>query len=119
MVLALIIAGLGLLGLITFTAEKRVKEIGIRKVLGASVQEIVFLLSKDFLKLVLLSIVIAVPLAWYFSNQWLSYFAYQVEMPKWSFVIAGLTAIVLSLITLGVQSLKAAITNPAESLRSE
>ena len=119
MVLALVIAGLGLLGLITFIAEKRVKEIGIRKVLGASISEIVLLLSSDFLKLVVLAIVIAIPISWYLSSSWLSYFAFQVKIPWWSFIMAGGIAIGLSVITLSIQSIKAAIANPAESLRSE
>ncbi|MEM1001099.1 MAG: ABC transporter permease [Bacteroidota bacterium] len=119
MVLALVIAGLGLLGLITFIAEKRVKEIGIRKVMGASISEIVTLLSSDFIKLVVIAILIAMPIAWYFSSSWLSYFAYQAAIPWWSFVVAALVAILLSVTTLSFQSIKAAMANPADSLRSE
>lgn len=118
-VLALIIAGLGLLGLITFASEQRVKEIGIRKVLGASVSEIILLLSKDFMKLVLLSIIIASPIAWYFADSWLNYFAFRAKIPWWSFAMSGAIAIVLSIITLSAQGVKAAIANPVKSLRSE
>ena len=119
MVLALVIASLGLLGLITFASEQRVKEIGIRKVLGASISEIVILLSTDFIKLVVLAIIIAVPLAWYFADSWLNYFAFRVDMPWWSFVIAGLIAISIALTTVSFQAIKAAIANPVNSLRSE
>lgn len=119
MVLALVIASLGLLGLITFASEQRVKEIGIRKVLGASISEIVVLLSTDFIKLVLLAILIAVPLAWYFADSWLNYFAFRVDMPWWSFIIAGVIAITIALTTVSFQAIKAAIANPINSLRSE
>ncbi len=117
--LALIIAGLGLFGLVTFASEQRIKEIGIRKVLGASVSEIVLLLSSDFIKLVLLAILIAVPIAWYFADSWLNYFAFRVDMPWWSFVIAGVIAITIALTTVSFQAIKAAIANPIKSLRTE
>ena len=118
-VLALIIAGLGLLGLVTFMAEKRMKEIGIRKVLGASISEIVILLSTDFIRLVLLAIVVAIPLGWYLSDSWLSYFVFKINVPWWSFAIAGAIAILLSVLTLSIQGLRAATSNPINSLRSE
>ncbi|WP_299438479.1 ABC transporter permease [uncultured Aquimarina sp.] len=119
MVLALVIAGLGLLGLVTFASEQRVKEIGIRKVLGASISEIVLLLSTDFMKLVFLAIIIALPIAWYLADNWLNYFAYRIDMPWWSFVIASLVAIILSMTTVSYRAVKAAIANPVNSLKTE
>jgi putative ABC transport system permease protein len=110
---------LGLFGLATFTAEQRTKEIGVRKVLGASVGSVVALLSKDFLKLVLLAIVIASPVAYYFMDQWLSDFAYRVELKGWVFVAAASAAVILAFLTIGFQSLRAALMDPVDSLRSE
>ncbi|QDK77916.1 FtsX-like permease family protein [Spirosoma sp. KCTC 42546] len=117
--LAVLIACLGLFGLAAFAAEQRTKEIGVRKVLGASVMSIVTMLSKDFLKLVLISIVIASPLAWYAMNQWLQGFAYKADITWWIFAVSGLIAIVIALLTVSFQSVKAALTNPVKSLRSE
>lgn len=117
--LAIFISCLGLFGLSAFTAEQRTKEIGVRKVLGASVGSIVGLLSQDFLKLVLLAIVIASPLAWYAMNQWLHSYAYKTELSWWMFALAGLLAIVIAFVTISFQSIKAALTNPVRSLRSE
>lgn len=117
--LAIFISCLGLLGLSAFTAEQRTKEIGVRKVLGASVSSIFGLLSKDFLKLVLLAIVIATPLAWWAMSQWLQGFAYQVDLSWWIFALAGLLAIGIALLTISFQSVKAALMNPVKSLRSE
>ncbi|MEM1123874.1 MAG: FtsX-like permease family protein, partial [Bacteroidota bacterium] len=117
--LAIFISCLGLLGLVTFAAERRTKEIGIRKVLGASVATIVQLLSVDFVKMVLLALVIASPLAAYFSNQWLARFAYRIELEWWYFGFAGLFALVVTLLTVGYQSVKAALANPVESLKVE
>jgi len=116
---AILIACLGLFGLITFTAEQRTKEIGIRKVLGASVVSIVELLSKDFLKLVLISIILASPLAWYVMQDWLTRFAYKIEIEWWVFGLAGALAVLIAFLTVSVQSIRAALTNPAQSLRSE
>ncbi|MPR34821.1 ABC transporter permease [Salmonirosea aquatica] len=118
-VLAILISCLGLFGLATFTAQQRTKEIGIRKVLGASVSSIMALLSKDFLKLVLIALVIASPIAWYFMDQWLTDFAYHVDISWWVFALAGLLAVGIALITVGYQSVRAALMNPVESLRSE
>jgi putative ABC transport system permease protein len=118
-ILAICIACLGLFGLVTFTAEQRVKEIGIRKVLGASVTNIVALLSTDLMKLVLLATVIASPLAWYGMSRWLQSFAYRIDIQWWIFTIAGAVAILIAFITVGVQSIKAATANPAKSLKSE
>ncbi|MFD1145207.1 ABC transporter permease [Larkinella insperata] len=117
--LAIFIACLGLFGLTTFAAEQRTKEIGVRKVLGASVASIVGLLSKDFLKLVILSIVIASPIAWYIMNQWLADFKYKIDLEWWMFVLAGGLALVIAFATVSFQSIKAALTNPTKSLKSE
>ena len=117
--LAILISCLGLLGLAVFTAEQRTKEIGIRKVLGASVAGITGLLAKDFLKLVVVAIVIASPLAYFFMDKWLSDFAYRVDIQWWTFVVAGLAAVTIAFLTVGFQSVKAALANPVKSLRSE
>lgn len=117
--LAIFIACLGLFGLAAFTTEQRTKEIGVRKVLGASVSSIVTLLSKDFLKLVLIAIVIASPIAWYAMNNWLQAFAYKIDIEWWMFALAGLLAIGIALLTVSLQSVKAALANPVKSLRSE
>ena len=118
-ILAVLIACLGLFGLAAFAAEQRTKEIGVRKVLGASVGSIVTLLSKDFLKLILIAIVIATPIAWYAMQQWLQDFAYRTELSWWLFALSGLLAIGIALLTVSFQSVKAALTNPVTSLRSE
>ena len=117
--IAIIIACFGLYGLAAFSAEKRIKEIGIRKVLGATVPNIISLLSKDFLKLVLLGFVISVPIAWYFMNRWLQDFAYRIEMGVGIFLTAGIGAVVIALATISWQSIRAATANPADSLKSE
>jgi putative ABC transport system permease protein len=117
--LAVFIACLGLFGLAAFTAEQRTKEIGIRKVLGASVPVIAGLLTKDFLKLIVLSILIASPIAWWFMNQWLLGFVYRIEIAWWVFVVAGVAAIVIALLTISFQAIKAATANPVKSLRTE
>ncbi|WP_338875191.1 ABC transporter permease [Spirosoma sp. SC4-14] len=117
--LAIFISCLGLFGLSAFTAEQRTKEIGVRKVLGASVNSIVGLLSQDFLKLVLLAIVIASPLAWYVMNNWLQGFAYKTDITWWIFALAGVLAVLIAFFTVSFQSIKAALMNPVKSLRSE
>jgi putative ABC transport system permease protein len=117
--LAIFIACLGLFGLATFIAEQRTKEIGIRKVLGASIQGIVQLLSKDFLKLVIIAFVIAVPVGWYFMNRWLQDFAYRVQISWWVFLIAGLAAMLIAVITVSFQAVRAALNNPVNNLRTE
>ncbi len=116
---AILIACLGLFGLATYAAEQRMKEVGVRKVLGASVANITILLSKDFLKLVLIAIVIASPLAWYAMNRWLADFAYKIDMEWWVFALAGLLAVGIALLTVSFQAIKAALMNPVKSLRSE
>ena len=117
--LAILISCLGLFGLATFTAQKRQKEIGIRKVVGASVNNIVFMLSKDFLKLVLLAVVIAFPLAWWLMSQWLQGFAYRTNIGAEVFRITGASVIFITLLTISVQAIRAALANPVTSLRSE
>ena len=117
--LSLTVACLGLLGLAMFTAERRTKEIGIRKVLGASVQNVVTMLSKDFLKLVMIASLIAFPVAWYAMNKWLQDFAYKTDISWWVFAISTGAVCAIALFTISFQSLKAAMTNPVESLRSE
>ena len=118
-VLAIFIACLGLFGLATFIAEQRTKEIGIRKVLGASVQGIVSMLSKDFLKFVAIAFVIAVPVAWYSMDLWLHDFAFRINISWWIFIVAGGAAFLIALLTVSFQAIKAAIANPVESLRRE
>ncbi|WP_210465500.1 ABC transporter permease [Rufibacter roseolus] len=117
--LTILIACLGLFGLASFTAEQRTKEIGIRKVLGSTVVEIVLLLSKDFALLVLLAILIASPVAWYGMKNWLQDFAYQVNLSPWLFFTAGLASLLIAVATVGIQAAKAALLDPVKSLRSE
>ncbi|GAB4027690.1 ABC transporter permease [Spirosoma gilvum] len=116
---AIIVCCLGLFGLAAFTAEQRTKEIGVRKVLGASVGGLVALLSTDFLKLVGLGILIAMPIAWWAMNQWLQNFAYKINIEWWMMVLAGVLAILIAFLTVSYQSIKAAMVNPVKSLRSE
>jgi putative ABC transport system permease protein len=116
---AIIISCMGLFGLVTFATQQRTKEIGIRKVLGASVNQIVQLLSKDFLKLVVISIIIASPIAYYFMQKWLQDFAYRIEISWWIFALAGIVAIVITLLTVSYQAIRAALANPVKSLRVE
>jgi len=117
--LAILIACFGLLGLSAYNVLQRTKEIGIRKVLGASVQHLVFTLSKEFLYLVLVSLLIAVPLTWWVMDSWLQDFAYRISIQWWVFVLAGILAIAIALVTVGIQALKAAVANPVKSLRTE
>jgi putative ABC transport system permease protein len=104
---------------LTFSAEQRMKEIGVRKVLGASVPGIVQLLSKDFLKLVLIAIVIATPLSWWLMNNWLQAFSYRVPIAWWMFALAGLVSLIIAMVTVSFQTIKAAVANPIKSLRIE
>jgi len=117
--IAIFISCLGLFGLATFTAQVKTKEIGIRKVLGANVSGIVKLLSKDFLKLVIIAIVIATPIAWWAINKWLEGFAYRINISWWVFAVAGILALLIALATISFQAIKAAVANPVDSLRSE
>ncbi|KAA9035511.1 FtsX-like permease family protein [Ginsengibacter hankyongi] len=118
-IIAILISCLGLFGLATFSAEQRIKEIGVRKVLGASVTGIVTLLSKDFLKLVGIAIIIASPLAWFLMNKWLQSFAYRTPISWWVFVITAFIAMFIALVTISFQAIKAAVANPVKSLRTE
>jgi putative ABC transport system permease protein len=108
-----------LFGLASFVAERRTKEIGVRKVLGASVANIWKMLSRDFVILVIISCVIAIPIAWYVLHQWLQQYEYRTPISWWIFTIAGLGAMAIALLTVSFQAIKAAITNPVKSLRSE
>lgn len=118
-ILTILIAGMGLLGLATFSAQQRIKEIGIRKVLGASVFQITSSLSIEFLKLVLLAIIIASPIAWYFGQNWLDNFAYRINIDAWTFIFASIFTVGIAVLTISIQTLKAAKSNPVKSLRSE
>ena len=117
--LAIIIACFGLLSLSAYNVLQRTKEIGIRKVLGASVQHIIYLLSKDFLVLVCIAFVVAVPVTWLVMNSWLHDFAYRIDISWWTFLVAGIIAIFIALFTISFQAIKAAIANPVKSLRTE
>ena len=117
--ISIFLACLGLFGLAALAAINRTKEIGIRKVLGASVTNMVGLLSKDFLKLVIIALFIASPLAWYFMNNWLQDFAYRINIAWYVFVATGIAAVLIALITISFQAIKAGIANPVNSLRTE
>ena len=113
------ISCLGLWGLATFSAIQRTKEIGIRKVLGATTEHLVTLLSKDFLKLVGIALIMAIPIAWYGMNEWLNNFAFRIDLHWEIFVIASLIALLISFFTVSFQSIKTALMNPVESLKNE
>ena len=117
--LAIFVSCLGLFALAAFVAERRTKEIGIRKVLGASVESLVGLLSKEFLALVGVAILIAVPIGWFVMNNWLQGFEMRTDISWWVFGVAGATAVLIAFLTMSFQSVKAALANPVESLRSE
>ena len=117
--LAVFIACLGILGLSLFSIQQRIKEIGIRKVLGASVLSITRGLIKEFVKPVITAGIIATPVAWYMMNRWLEDFAYRINISGWVFVIAGLLALLIAMLTIGIQAIKAALANPVKSLRTE
>ena len=118
-ILTIFVACLGLFGLATYTAEQRTKEIGIRKVLGASVTQVTQMLSKEFLKLVLIASLIAFPAAWRAMNKWLQSFAYRINISWWVFAVAGFSALLIALLTVSFQAIKAALSNPVKSLRTE
>jgi putative ABC transport system permease protein len=118
-VLTIFVACLGLFGLATYTAEQRIKEIGIRKVLGASVSQITQMLSTTFIKLVLVACCIAFPLAWWTMNQWLQSFAYRIHIGWWMFVLAGLSTTLIAVCTVSFQAVRAALANPVKALRTE
>jgi putative ABC transport system permease protein len=117
--IAILISCLGLFGLAAFSAEQRKKEIGIRKVVGASVSGIVNLLSRDFVKLVLIAFVIAVPIVWWAMDKWLQAYAYRIHISWWMFGLAGLIAVAIAMLTVSFQAIKAAVSNPVRSLRTE
>jgi len=118
-VLIILVACLGLFGLATYTAEQRTKEIGIRKVLGASISQVTQMLSKEFLKLVFIASLIAFPVAWWAMNKWLQGFAYRISISWWVFIVAAFAALLIALVTVSFQSIRAAIANPVKSLRTE
>jgi putative ABC transport system permease protein len=117
--LAIFISCLGLFGLASYVAEQRTKEIGVRKVLGASVFSVWKMLSKDFVLLVLISMAIVIPISYYFMYHWLQNYSYRTGISWWVFGLAGIAAIMITLITVSYQSIKAALANPVQSLRSE
>jgi putative ABC transport system permease protein len=118
-IIAIVIACLGLFGLATYTAQQRIKEIGVRKVLGATIPDVVSMLSKDFMLLVLIASALAIPLSWWAMNKWLQDFAYRINMGWWIFLAAGVIALVIALVTVSSQAIKAALANPVKSLRTE
>ena len=118
-ILAIFISCLGLFGLASFVAEQRKKEIGVRKVLGASVYDLWQMLSKEFALLVIISCAVAIPIAWYYLNNWLQQYDYRTAISSWIFILSGLGALIITLITVSFQSIKAAIANPVKSLRTE
>jgi putative ABC transport system permease protein len=117
--LAILIACFGLLGLSAYNVLQRTKEIGVRKVLGASLQSILILLSRDFLKLVIVSLLLAVPVGWFIMNRWLQDYAYRITIGWWVFAVAGASALFIAVITICIQVVKAAGKNPVKSLRTE
>src|SRR5205085_7302428 len=117
--LTILVACLGLFGLATYTAEQRSKEIGIRKVLGASVSQLTTMLSKEFLKLVLIACIIAFPLSYWAMHRWLQDFAYRINISWWMLALAGFTALLIALVTVSFKAIKAALANPVKSLRTE
>ena len=118
-VLSILISCLGLFGLATFATQRRIKEIGIRKVLGAGEAGIVAMLSKEFIKLVAVSLAVAFPVAWWMMNAWLGNFAYRITISAWVFVLTGVSALLIAMATVSFQAIRAAIANPVKSLRTE
>ncbi len=116
--IAIFLSCLGLYGLASFMAVQRTKEVGVRKVLGASVGNIVYLFSKEFVILIAIAFVIATPIAWYYMHQWLQDYAYRIHISWWLFATGGLIAIIIALVTISFQTIKAAMANPVKSLRS-
>jgi ABC-type antimicrobial peptide transport system permease subunit len=117
--IAIFLSCLGLYGLASFMAVQRIKEVGIRKVLGATAGNIVYLFSKEFIILISIAFLIATPLAWYFMNKWLQDYAYRIDISWWLFAAGGLVAIIIALATISFQAIKAAVANPVKSLRTE
>ena len=117
--IAIIIACLGLFGLSTYITQQRTKEIGIRKVFGASVQNVLVLVSTEFLSLVLFAFVISIPLTWWGMHGWLQNFAYRIDISWWIFIVAGVSVLLIALLTISFEAIKAALMNPVKSLRTE
>ena len=117
--IAIFLSCLGLFGLASFMAVQRIKEVGIRKVLGATAGNIVYLFSKEFIILIAIAFAIATPIAWYYMHQWLQAYAYRINISWWLFAVGGLVAIIIALVTISFQAIKAALANPVKSLRSE
>jgi putative ABC transport system permease protein len=117
--ISIFIGCLGLYGLISFMANQKLKEVGIRKVMGASVTSIVMLFTREFIKLILIAFALAAPLAYYFMDKWLQGFAYRIDMPWWVFLLAVVATLVIALLTVGYRSIRAAVTNPAQVLAAE
>ena len=117
--IAIFLSCLGLYGLVSFMAVQRVKEVGVRKVLGASVSSVIYLFSKEFIILVAIGFGIASPIAWYFMDRWLQDYVYRVNISWWIFLLGGISAVVIALITVSFQAVKAALANPVKSLRTE
>jgi len=118
-ILAVVIACLGLFGLSAYVMEQRTKEIGIRKVLGASVEQVLLLVSKEFLRLVVIAFVVSIPVTWLAMHAWLQDFAYRISINAWMFIVAGITMIMIAFLTIGFQAMKSAIANPVKALRTE
>ena len=117
--LAIFICCIGLAGLASFTIEKRIREIGIRKVLGATVQQLLMLISKEFLKLVLIAFVIAVPVTWWLMTNWLAKYTYRIDISLWMFAVVGVVVLLLTLLVVSLNTMRAAVSNPVKSLRTE
>jgi putative ABC transport system permease protein len=117
--IGIILSCMGLLAMVLLIIQQRVKEIGVRKVLGASVQNISILISKDFLMLVLIAVLIATPIAWFAMNKWLQEFPYRIQIQWWMFALVALVALAIALMTIGINTVKAAMQNPVKSLRTE
>jgi ABC-type antimicrobial peptide transport system permease subunit len=118
-ILTIFISCLGLFGLAAYTAERRTKEIGVRKVLGADLSSILVMLSKEYVYLIGVACLIASPIAWYFLHEWLQNYTYRIEIPWWIFIVSGVSALLVALLTVSFQSIRAALMNPVQSLRSE
>jgi putative ABC transport system permease protein len=118
-IITIFISCIGLFGLTTLSVQKRTKEIGVRKVLGANVLQVSALISKNFITLVFLAFIVAIPAAWYATGQWLQNFAYRIEMNWWVFAFASVLTVVIALLTISFQAVKAALANPVKSLRTE
>jgi putative ABC transport system permease protein len=118
-VVAIVLSCSGLLAMVLLVIQQRIKEIGVRKVLGAGIEQISYLIAKDFLKLVFIAILIAIPIAWFTMNKWLENFPYRIQIKGWTFVFVAITALIISLLTISINTIRAAMQNPVNSLRSE